>query len=245
MILYWYDFNIFIFRIYQLTSSIIYQQLLRKEFYLPFAPSRAYCLRNFIFKPFIFFVFLLIANFALSQKQTSEHEITGFPCIKKNNQSFSARLTNYPFNKTSHIKIVSFKSNIDTSGSLYMVDFDNDSLPMTNKGVAYPKLNEIKNLSLLQIENLTDILYNYGFPHPLSKKGNPTCNNPKNAILFFYTTGKVFEFIEISFECRRLKLSSDKILVGDLCNQKLYMLKGFFANAGIEFGVIKEHIKSR
>jgi hypothetical protein len=94
----------------------------------------------------------------------------------------------------------------------------------------------VKNLTILQVEKLTDILYNYGFGGPISINVVSQCYNPRNAILFLDSTGKVFEFLEICFECERIKQSSPKIVIGDICNQKLDMLKNFFRNNGVEYG---------
>jgi len=65
------------------------------------------------------------------------------------------------------------------------------------------------------------------------------CYNPRNAILFKDKNGKVFEFIEICFECKRVRESSEKISLGQMCDQKLDMIKDIFKKAGIEYGITK------
>jgi hypothetical protein len=52
-------------------------------------------------------------------------------------------------------------------------------------------------------------------------------------------TGKVFAFVEICFECDWLQKSTDKINLGDMCDQKLKMLKVLFQKIGIEYGITK------
>lgn len=65
------------------------------------------------------------------------------------------------------------------------------------------------------------------------------CYNPRNAILFLDIDNKVFEFIEICFECDKTEESSDKVNLGIMCNQKLDMVKEFFKEVGVEYGITK------
>jgi hypothetical protein len=65
------------------------------------------------------------------------------------------------------------------------------------------------------------------------------CYNPRNAILFLDRNGKVFESIEICFECQKTKESSEKILFGQMRDEKMNMLKQFFKSAGIVYGITK------
>ena len=49
----------------------------------------------------------------------------------------------------------------------------------------------------------------------------------------------MIEFIEICFECHKTSESSDRISLGEMCDQKLDMLFNLFKNVGIEYGVSK------
>ncbi len=163
-------------------------------------------------------------------------------CIQRVNIPFAARIKNYPFNLATQIQLVSFR-NIDTSQFQNMKDID--SLPRLNDTVCYSKLKEIRNLTFAQVDKLTDILYNVGYfgktyISGVVNIGSMTmCYNPRNAILFLDTNGKIFEFIEICFECRKTKESSPKIYLGEMCEQKLGMIKTFFKTAGISYGVVE------
>ena len=172
-----------------------------------------------------------------TEKETKQLERSK-DCIKHTSKTFTTRLKNYPFNMATQIQLVSFKSNADTSSGWYY----KDSLPRKNDTVCYSKLYELKNLSFSQVDKLTDLLYNYGYRMRLKDDGliyvttSPQCYNPRNAILFLDSTGKVFEFIEICFQCQKTKESSGKINLGVMCNQKLDLLKNFFVRTGIKYG---------
>jgi hypothetical protein len=122
---------------------------------------------------------------------------------------------------------VSFKEN-ETS--------DKDSLPRQNDTICYARLFEVKMLTYTQVDNLTDILYNYGVWVITHIAGTHDCYNPRNAIIFLDKNGKPFEYIEICFECKRTEESSTRISIGQPCDQKMDMLKDFFSKAGIEYG---------
>lgn len=160
-------------------------------------------------------------------------------CIKHVIKPFNERLQNYPFNNSIKIQLVSFKSSFDTVQKQYY----KDSLPRMNDTVCYSKLFEVKNLTYLQVDKLTDILYDYGYRKQMKSDdliyigSMLECYNPRNAILFIDSSGKTFEFIEICFECRKTERSSDKISLGEMCNQKLELIKNFFKEVGIEYGI--------
>ncbi|MFT3704910.1 MAG: hypothetical protein QM802_21265 [Agriterribacter sp.] len=161
-------------------------------------------------------------------------------CAKTLSIPLSQRIRKYPFNRTTRIQLVSFKSSRDTLlGGYYR-----DSLPRQNDTVCFSKLFETYTLSLIQIDRLTDLIYNYGFKFKYMPKGDvyfiataKQCYNPRNAILFLDKDNKVFEFIEICFECEQTRTSSEKLSLGTDCNQKFLLIKDFFKSTGIQYGV--------
>ena len=165
-------------------------------------------------------------NNAPPTKKEAELSRKNSNCIKKLNSSFTTRLKNYPFNQATQIQLVSFKGGIDTSEFQDMKM--NDSLPMLNDTVCYSKLMEVRTITYNQVHKLTDILYNYGYGGPVYIGSSSMCYFPRNAILFLDANGKVYEFIEICFECRETRTSSERISLGQMCNQKMQMLKNFF-----------------
>lgn len=163
-------------------------------------------------------------------------------CARLKTISLSKRLKLYPFNKATQIQLVSFKSSYDNN----IGEFYKDSLPRMNDTICYSKIFEIKTLIPSQVDTLSDLIYNYGFKFKYIPKKNVyflgtslQCYNPKNAILFLDKDNKVFEFIEICFQCKKTRTSSDNVSLGTDCNQKLGLIKGFFKKNKIEYGITK------
>ena len=200
-------------------------------------------------RQFIFLFLLCLAQAAFGQKtknhlaripptaptkKETEAEERNHRCVKKTNRSFSTRLKNHPFDRSAQIQFVSFASNGTAMNETVSVA---DSLPRLNDTICYSQLREVKTLTFSQVDKLTDILYNYGFAGPVHTMDMALCYRPRNAILFLDSTGKAFAFVEICFECDRLVKSSDKVLVGDWCDQKMDMLKELFIEVGVKYGV--------
>jgi hypothetical protein len=163
-------------------------------------------------------------------------------CARVKSIPLAERLKLYPFKNTRQIQLVSFKSSFDSAFG----DYYKDSLPRMNDTVCYSKLFEIKTLDQSQVDTLTDLIYNYGFKFNYRPKGNVyfiglmhQCYYPRNAILFLDKDNKVFEFIEICFECKNTRTSFDKVSLGIDCNQKLQLIKNFFEATGIKYGIHK------
>lgn len=154
-------------------------------------------------------------------KSVLKIEAENHKCVKLPKKSFSTILKKYPFDRTSQIKLVSFKG--------FKLTIENDT-------VCLSKLNEIKTLTLRQIDTLTNIMYNIGFGGTILIVEEMACYNPRNAILFVDSSGKTFEYIEICFECQQTVNSSEKIDFGEVCNEKFSLIKQQFIKAGIEYG---------
>jgi len=159
-------------------------------------------------------------------------------CVHKGKKTFSERLKNYPFNMAAQIKLVSFLQKSDKITGENTSKFM--TIPKLNDTICLSKLYEIKNLSITEVDTLTDILYNVGFRGPTFLTQELSCYEPRNAILFIDKNGKVFEYIEICFECQKITQSSNKIILGDFCDQKFYMLKKIFRRAGVSHGTSDE-----
>lgn len=142
-------------------------------------------------------------------------------CVNLPKKSFSTILKKYPFNKAAKIQFVSFKGN---------------KLPAENDTICVSKLFEVKTLTLPQVDSLTNIMYNIGFGGTILIVEEMACYNPRNAILFIDNSDRVFEYIEICFECEQTVSSSDKIDFGEVCNEKFKLIKKQFLNAGIIYG---------
>jgi hypothetical protein len=115
--------------------------------------------------------------------------------------------------------------------------------PFESKNVNYSTFTELKTLNKTQVNKLTDVLFNFGYrrtPDMISSLGS-NCFNPRNAILFIDARGHTFAYIIICFECEQYELSSYKIKMGQLCDNKIRILKDYFASIGIKYGVTKQN----
>jgi hypothetical protein len=159
----------------------------------------------------------------------------GNTCARTGNKSFSARLKHYPFNLSSRVLLVSYVGlePVSPGDSGYV----NKGLPRENDSVCYSKLKEVKALTLPQVDRLTDILYNYGFPVSSHVITQMMCFMPHNAIIFIDKDGKTFAYIDICFLCEVAKMSSERISIGEVCSGKFELIRAFFEHVGIDYGV--------
>jgi hypothetical protein len=58
------------------------------------------------------------------------------------------------------------------------------------------------------------------------------------AFIFYDHNGKIFEYLEVCFECERYESLTDRISVGTNCNQKFDLLKKLAIDAGIKYGTV-------
>lgn len=197
-------------------------------------------------------IFFMMAPAGYGQKRKSSGPPPGMPtneerkreaenhqCTKKDVISLIERLMKYPFNVASRIQLVSFDHGV------YLLNGQmaaTGSLLKINDSVIYSKLKETKTLTRFQVDQLTDLFYNYGYKGPVSVITEAGCYMPRNAILFLDPKGKILELIEICFECRKMYASSEKVSFGEMCDQKMEMLFGLFQKAGITYGITKGRI---
>jgi hypothetical protein len=161
------------------------------------------------------------------KKESANHN-----CIETSKYTAEERRRFYPFDTSVVIKLVSFDNLEDLA-------FEH-TLPMKGKEVDFSRITEEKTLTKNQIDKLTNILYNVTYKGEICVLSGAGCYNPRNAILFYDMSDHLLEFVELCFECHERRLSSERISLGDLCNQKSDLLKDLFITAGIEIGTIKE-----
>lgn len=199
----------------------------------------------------ILITFCLFISFFNASAQDEESQ-----CVRIKNFSVEERNQNYPFNKASRIIFVSFKSDENklprskrkkgydegtapyVAGEIMQTYFD-----MIKKRPSKVNLNyfeEKVELSENQKNELTELIYNFGNNHKNAVMWAAKCYMPRNAILFFDDNDKLFEFVEICFECSRYRTSDDDVHLNNNCAEKLYLLKEQFAKAGIKYGIEKE-----
>jgi hypothetical protein len=197
-------------------------------------------------RPLIYIPLLFLAQLLYGQKSkpVPPHLVSygrvNNNCVKIAKLPFASRIKKYPFNLSGQIQFIAFDGSVRLSGD-GEVSFVGPDPGLIEAGAVDTTnrvgMREIRSLTLTQIDTLTGILYNYGFAGPLSITSTNGCYIPRNAIIFRDSNGKAFAFIEICFECRNTRQSSDKISLGEKCDQKLGMLKDLFGKVGIRHGI--------
>ncbi|MEO6521745.1 MAG: hypothetical protein ABIN91_08705 [Mucilaginibacter sp.] len=168
-------------------------------------------------------------------------------CVHRNKYSAAQRLRFYPFNKAVQVKLVAFYGLSDPNVQVF-VDSVAQKAPKKINYWKYPfngnetdttQFIEVKLLNKVQVNKLTDILYNidqraidYNIIY-----NQYACYEPRNAIVFTNSKGKIFAHIEICFECRKISTRPEKMNIGGYCEGKLDLLKSYFASSGIIYGV--------
>lgn len=175
-------------------------------------------------------------------KNNKTHEVT------ETNFNLSKRINSYPFNKASQIKVISYNLNSDGMTRVSKETYDKETGKTVttldyNIGIELPRKNldslslenvtQIKTLNFSQVEKLSDILYNtcsrLNTNCPQIIRG---CYLPRNAILFFDENGKIFEYLELCFECKT-KETFGKIENLDLSDYMYNDLEKYFNDLGI------------
>lgn len=165
-------------------------------------------------------------------KQKKYHELGAVERSKK-----------YPFDKAVKIALISFNVNYDGALTVTPVNADGPQ----PKQVPVVELSEIVNKDSLvgitqfkiitapDINKLTDILYNTCRKYVIDGHSTLGCYNPRNAILFYDRNDRVFEYIEICFECRKVETKPTPLNeLNDFCSYGLFELKDFFTSLGLE-----------
>ncbi|HTD40748.1 MAG TPA: hypothetical protein VK671_09015, partial [Mucilaginibacter sp.] len=197
-------------------------------------------------------------------EEMKHHKVYYDDCVFVSKYSIKQRLLRYPYSKAAKIIAVSypcFCNDVDAGITIDSVGRHVDTLSKkpndtifrnglhVKKGVLnYSTIKEFKVLTQSQINQLTNIIYNTGFKvyshwelePALFENGGGGCFNPRNAILFIDKNGKIFDYLEVCFECQVADSESRKITLGAGCNQKFDLLKKYFISLGIKYGTINK-----
>ncbi len=155
-------------------------------------------------------------------------------CVYDGKLDAKERLKKFPFNKAKKIMIVSFPAQFHkvSNDTLFT-----EKIPLRNEQIDFNEFKEIITLNKIQIDSLTDILYNNNFKGKYGIIENSTCMFvPENAIIFFDSDDKYFAYIEICFENWDYKLNPDTMNIGYFCNGKFQLIRRFFESKGIKYG---------
>jgi hypothetical protein len=167
----------------------------------------------------IFFgVFLSLGLSGLTQT-----EAQGDPtCVYKDRYPAEQRKGSYPFSKADSIVLVSYR-------------YHEKNIPVSKDEVKQDSILEMRWIFKDEIDEITDILYNNFYASEINFVPGSKCYFPRNAILF-YNGGKLFETVILCFSCDEYSTSSERVNMGDKCEQKMSKLRDFFRRKGISFG---------
>ena len=207
-------------------------------------------------KPVLLLVFLLLLFSAFSQSKAlrwhrptkAEEKLAEYhaQCVHSNRYSTAQRLKFYPFNKAVQVKLIAFNGMDEPnvrirldSGVYYEEKINYWKYPFYDNKTDTSQFIESKLLNKSQINRLTDLLYNIG-QRTIDYNivySHYACYNPRNSIIFINAKGKIFAYIEICFECKEIQTKPESMKIGGYCEDKLSLLKGYFASADIKYGV--------
>lgn len=201
---------------------------------------------------------ILIFSFCFSQKKKEKDLLGDYSFahgkINKNYQpiSLGQRIKNYPFNKASKIKIVSYnlefaknkgyeapptppktKEDSIKLNEFYnrpeSIDFREIIETQSEKGIT-----ESKILNLEEISKISHIIFNTCNKYLITMLSQSGCFFPRNAIIFYDKNDKVFEIIEICFQCDNLESYPTKFLNWENTCEFMYPeLEKFFQSKGL------------
>lgn len=166
--------------------------------------------------------------------------------------SLGLRIKNYPFNKSSKIKIVSYNLKF-----IKQTLFEPIPIPRTkedsvkvNELVNRPKsidfrdvletqsereVEQSKTLNLNEISQLTHILFNTCNKYYISEHSQSGCFFPRNAVIFYDENDKIFEIMEICFQCGGIETHPDKFFNWrESCEYIYPELEKFFNENGLQ-----------
>jgi hypothetical protein len=152
-------------------------------------------------------------------------------CDSSLNMPFSERVKVYPFNRAVSIQFVAYRTSFDDG-------YETEGMPIQDSVICFEDLLEVKTLTLKQVEYFSDLVVNYNF-HPKSNRINivDDCYDPRNGILFFDVNGKVFEYVDICFDCHHVYGKNYSEPFGNFCSNKFSLILNLFKQVGIEYGI--------
>jgi len=165
--------------------------------------------------------------------------------------SLGLRIKNYPFNKAAKIKIVSYnlKFTKQTSYEPIPIPRTKEDSVKVREIVNRPKsidfrdiletqsekvIDQSKTLNLSEISNLTHLLFNTCNKYIIIEHSQSGCFFPRNAVVFYDNNDKIFEIMEICFECGGIETYPNRFFSWrESCDYMYPELEKFFNNEGL------------
>lgn len=181
----------------------------------------------------LFLLFVIQMGFA----QTSE--IRNASCTRSGNITYAERISNFPFNETDQVKLISFRSK-ETEDAGDELKRDMDSIVLKQSFFDPAKYDEVATLNTLQIDKLTDVIYNYKFKKEPYVISGANCYMPRNAITCLNNKGQIIAYMEICFGCENSRSKPKEFNTGEYCSNKYDLIKAIFKECKIEYGITYE-----
>ncbi|WP_278381031.1 hypothetical protein [Chryseobacterium arthrosphaerae] len=167
------------------------------------------------------------------------------------------RIDKFPFSKAARVKIVSYNLNLKKSAAMSYTPpppppkTKEDSIRLTryydsikkNKDFElreavdhsdFTGIQESRTLTLSEISELTDIIYNTCEKYNIGFVSTSGCFFPRNAILLYDENDHIFAYFEICFECSAIESSPRKMLEPlETCEYLYPELEKFFKSKGV------------
>lgn len=165
--------------------------------------------------------------------------------------SFGLRIKNYPFNKATKVKIVSYNLKFAKRTLFEPIPIPRtkeDSVKVSElvnrpKSIDFrdiletqseKEVEQSKTLNLNEISQLTHILFNTCNKYYINERSQSGCFFPRNAILFYDENDKIFEIMEICFECGGIETYPNKFFDWKESCEYIYpQLEKFFIRNGL------------
>lgn len=184
------------------------------------------------------YIFIIIGLFTLISCGSQYKEklfYKNMSCVKQDKLTVSERNKIYPYNISAKVVLATYlpkEKGVSVMGS-EMQDYFR-SLKEDRNLFDKKRFKEFIYLNDNQKNELTDIIFNYGYKKNLNIGMHSLCYMPNNAILFLDKDDNLLEFIEICFDCNEFRTSNEEITLGDKCMQKMNLLDDFFLKSGIK-----------
>ncbi len=164
-------------------------------------------------------------------------------CAFYNDYSLEQRMKIMPFRRARKIELVSFEDEIlDTLIESSPFKTSRGEIPKKDKKIDRSQLIDMIQLSPVQTDSLTNILFNYDYGrarYGIYTESRSGCYSPRHALLFYRKESdkEPFAYFEVCLECREVKTFPKQYKLGSFCDGKYAMLREFFRQTGIKYGL--------
>lgn len=180
--------------------------------------------------------FIIIGLFTLTSCGSRYNEklfYKNMSCVKQDKFTVSERNKIYPYNVSAKVVLATYhqkeKGMMGAEMQTYFRSLKEDKSLFDKT-----RFKEFIQLNNVQKNELTEIIFNYGYKRNVNEAYQKMCYMPNNAILFLDKDDNLLEFIEICFDCDQFRTSNKEITLSDDCMQKMNLLNEFFLKSGIK-----------